>query len=388
MEAGYRRQQQRRDARQLLWLAAGTAVFFLSFAFLDHARFGFGAAFWWLLGVRLMAAGGLMALGWQVNARPSRAASGVCASAGEVLLLGALLVVAWVYPAGDLGLQAQAMTLFVLAVYLVAPNRWIYGAAVAVSGSAALLAMAAVRVPGDVQNLYPVGGLLAFANVIGAFSSFRLQALRRYQFQGLHAQDAQTHELRLLADTDALTHLLNRRRFFSAAAARLAAARSQGQPCSVLFFDIDHFKAVNDEYGHSAGDNCLRHVAALCRAFFRGNDLVARIGGEEFGVFLDGADESTAMTLAERLRSEVERSAPPAPLPRTPTVTIGVAECTYGDRGVALALQRADVAMYLGKRSGRNRVVSAPRQPSPDAAEIDAAPTRPEREYRDREHSR
>ncbi|HYD71198.1 diguanylate cyclase [Azospirillum sp.] len=171
------------------------------------------------------------------------------------------------------------------------------------------------------------------------------------------------NELRHLATTDPLTGLANRRQFLAAAERELVRVRRYDRPATVLMFDIDHFKRINDTHGHAAGDEALRHVAAVCRDLLRETDIVGRLGGEEFGILLPETDVPSAREAAERLRLALARAEIPRPDGGTLrlTASIGIAACMPGDAGIEQALSRADDALYHAKANGRNRVeVKAP----------------------------
>lgn len=168
-------------------------------------------------------------------------------------------------------------------------------------------------------------------------------------------------ELRELATTDALTGLANRRRFIERIGeehARLQ--RSDGLQAAVLMLDLDHFKRVNDRYGHAVGDAMLVHFSGVLRGQLRRFDTAGRLGGEEFAVLLPGASPAAARSFAMRLRRAVENS----PLGRNGewigmSVSIGVAAIEADDASADSALLRADAALYEAKAAGRNRVVVA-----------------------------
>ncbi|MGV7121824.1 diguanylate cyclase [Sphingopyxis sp. 550A] len=158
-----------------------------------------------------------------------------------------------------------------------------------------------------------------------------------------------------VANTDMLTGLPNRRHTLSFLETALAGARERGVPLAVAIFDIDHFKRINDDHGHAAGDEVIRRVARRAKASLRDEDLVGRFGGEEFVCILQRSSAQAAEMVAERLRIAIEAEGhadgrlPPA------TVSIGLA--VYDGEGEAEALlQRADQALYIAKREGRNRL--------------------------------
>jgi len=160
--------------------------------------------------------------------------------------------------------------------------------------------------------------------------------------------------LHSLAVTDTLTGVWNRRQGTDLIAADLA-ARRPGQALSLLMLDIDHFKSINDTFGHQAGDHVLIEIASRLRRSLRGNDMVARWGGEEFVVLLRDCPLRNALKLAEDIRSGIGE-VPFGPLGSL-TVSIGAAEIRTNEN-LASWLGRADQALYRAKRAGRNEVVA------------------------------
>lgn len=163
---------------------------------------------------------------------------------------------------------------------------------------------------------------------------------------------------RRLADIDPLTGLYNRRAWSEHLAALDEAMRRQGLPLSVLFLDLDHFKQLNDRFGHEAGDAALRALAGVMRSELREQDRIGRHGGEEFVVALPGADAAYALQAAERIRQRLQDRVAVAPADATTTVSIGVATL-HPDEDMLALLKRADEAMYAAKAAGRNRVAQA-----------------------------
>jgi diguanylate cyclase (GGDEF)-like protein len=160
-----------------------------------------------------------------------------------------------------------------------------------------------------------------------------------------------------LASTDPLTSLPNRRFFDEYAALEFDRFRRFGGPMSLLMLDLDRFKGINDGYGHAAGDEVLRRVAARCKKVMRGADLFARIGGEEFAGLLPGTDEKRAIVVAEKLRQAIHRlRIKLGPETVLVTASVGVAAMLPRDRSPSIALARADEALYRAKRAGRNCV--------------------------------
>lgn len=182
------------------------------------------------------------------------------------------------------------------------------------------------------------------------------------QVQGYYARmRASAEQLKDLASHDHLTGVLNARAFQREADRWMAIARRHGRPCSLLFVDLDHFKRVNDEYGHASGDLVLRSTAQALQADLRQSDVLGRVGGEEFVVLLPETEGSDAMSVANAIRAKVEALCPEVTSGRRLPVTasIGVATSKRGECDLAQLQRLADAAMYQAKATGRNRVCEA-----------------------------
>ena len=167
----------------------------------------------------------------------------------------------------------------------------------------------------------------------------------------------QQHELEQLARTDGLTGVLNRRTFFEEAERELAWSQRTGQPQALLELDLDHFKQVNDDFGHAAGDAVLQQVGQILSNEVRSIDVLGRIGGEEFAIVSRGSNIHQGVALAERLRSSIAAMhVDYLDLTLTCTTSIGVTEIQPADQRPEDALRRADTALYQAKHRGRNRV--------------------------------
>lgn len=179
-------------------------------------------------------------------------------------------------------------------------------------------------------------------------------------FADLTEQKEIETKLRDLAELDGLTGAFNRRHFFDIAGSVLARAVAREKPTCLAMIDADHFKNVNDEYGHAVGDEALRLMTNIARGASRGSDILARYGGEELVLLLSEADAEAAKRVAERIRSGLASS--PLPVANgesvTISVSIGVVQHRPGESLEEL-VRRADAAMYEAKRAGRDRVVFA-----------------------------
>ncbi|MBX3632307.1 MAG: GGDEF domain-containing protein [Simplicispira sp.] len=229
------------------------------------------------------------------------------------------------------------MTLFALLIGGLAVLNLIKGVLVAQGGLQAL----------DMGNRFQIGFYIymSFLATVLAPSMIWL-VLRRL-----------TDALRATAARDPLTQLLNRRGLLAGLEAYFRTRAAA--PARLVMLDIDHFKRINDSYGHQAGDLVLSQVAEVLRQTLRRGDLASRTGGEEFVAVCLGVDDGGVLQLAERLRAAIERQEVRLPGVQGPvrcTVTVGVSLPFDGLKGLEAAMQQADAALYRGKQAGRNRV--------------------------------
>ncbi len=178
----------------------------------------------------------------------------------------------------------------------------------------------------------------------------------------LMLNDLLNSELERLATLDPLTAVYNRRSIEDIATRAIAAARRHGHKVSVLVVDADHFKRINDDMGHEAGDIALRTLVGVLRLNARREDAIGRMGGEEVVVVMPDADEDAGVAGAERLRAAVECARFAIGAQRVPLrISIGVAALRDARDDFAMLVRRADRALYEAKRAGRNRVEAASR---------------------------
>jgi diguanylate cyclase (GGDEF)-like protein len=173
--------------------------------------------------------------------------------------------------------------------------------------------------------------------------------------------EAKNLALERAATRDPLTDCLNRRAFAAQGEPMLKRAlRPDGRPIAAMMLDIDHFKSVNDRFGHAVGDRVIREVSAAMSEGVRPRDVLSRQGGEEFAVLLPDCDAATASLSAERLRGIVAERCLAAFAAEFPalrvTVSVGVADSTQGCATLDALLDHADSALYRAKRAGRDRV--------------------------------
>ncbi len=185
--------------------------------------------------------------------------------------------------------------------------------------------------------------------------------------------DAQRQQMERLAMTDALTGISNRRHFTDMANKEVGRARRYGHPLTVLSFDIDNFKGINDGLGHATGDEVLRRIAETVDAELRGSDVFARMGGDEFVILSPQTDLPAALHIAERLRSAMKRmSVPENPHSLKITASIGIATWRRSDGLIDATIARADEALYRAKKAGRDRICTFPDATDPSTAAVPA----------------
>jgi diguanylate cyclase (GGDEF)-like protein len=164
-------------------------------------------------------------------------------------------------------------------------------------------------------------------------------------------------QLAALARTDPLTGITNRRHFYELAEAEFARARRYQRPLAIMMFDIDHFKQINDTYGHLVGDEAIKFVAAECQRHLRTTDILARYGGEEFICLLDEGNQADACRIAERVRHVIAESRLNVDQQTIQmTISIGIASLHNREMTLSDLINQADQALYASKSNGRNQV--------------------------------
>ncbi len=211
-------------------------------------------------------------------------------------------------------------------------------------------------VPLTMPDGYSVGTLCAIDTRPRSFSATEIGMLAN--FAAIVVSELQ---LREIADTDALTGALSRRAWMDRARQELSRSHRYGRPVCVAILDLDHFKAINDRFGHPEGDRVIQSLARVCRTELRASDLFGRLGGEEFGVFLPETEGAEALTVLDRVRATFAGVGPDRE-PRTAaaTVSIGLADQEAAPSDLDALIAAADQALYDAKRAGRNTVVRAP----------------------------
>jgi diguanylate cyclase (GGDEF)-like protein len=220
------------------------------------------------------------------------------------------------------------------------------------------------------QDLFrsPAFAVMAFGTVLYTITfAFLLLSMTKERTEMRHKVNAMV---------DSLTGLANRRAFMGEGGAMIAIRASRSEPLAVLLADLDHFKKINDAFGHAIGDRVLKIFAATVQHCIRAHDLAGRIGGEEFAILLPAANEDAALDLAERIRRAFAEAAGEVDGHTVmATVSIGVAAAPIGTHDLTGLLGRADRALYQAKERGRNRV-AAHADDEPVAAVVAHRPVR------------
>lgn len=187
-----------------------------------------------------------------------------------------------------------------------------------------------------------------------AFSAAEAEVVERFAVMAALAFDSarQREVLRAQASTDGLTGLLNRRSCHERLELEVASALENERSLGLVAIDLDHFKSINDAYGHAEGDRILRAAAGRLTSAVRDTDVAARLGGEEFALILPGAGPVEAVQSAERARAAIAGISVGG---RALTATAGIATCPEDSRNAGRLLELADAALYSGKRAGRDR---------------------------------
>lgn len=268
-----------------------------------------------------------------------------------------------------LAIPAGGYLIATLGVYVAAPFRFSLQVAGAAIFAAAYFVLVAVwPIESNVNSLFVVL-LFAAANAIGITAAYRTQELRRAQWHNLEQERRVSErlqneieerqrledELRRQAITDPLTGIYNRRLLFREGEDIFNQAVRYGRELGLMLFDIDHFKRINDTYGHAAGDEVIKSVVGAVAGNLREPDLFYRYGGEEFAVLLPETDIAGASKIAERIRRAVESMTVKINgKSERVTISIGVTVRKEGDPKFDALILRADDALYTAKEKGRN----------------------------------
>lgn len=248
--------------------------------------------------------------------------------------------------------------LIVLAFFLVLPtNICIKGILASILTIGDLVVILFFKSPISDLSLKTIGLSYIVANVLGLFIANRLQQLRQKQYHAFLQEQNLREELEKVAFIDYLTGALNRRKFFQLGSLEFDKFIRYKVPFSTLMLDLDFFKHLNDEFGHAAGDHYLKEFTNILVENKRNNDVLGRLGGEEFALILPETNLNSALEMAESLRRLCdERKIYFNNQLLHTTVSIGITKVWENDQTFQDVLKRADEALYQSKRNGRNQV--------------------------------
>lgn len=371
-EQAYREHVEEATARSLIVALRVWAALLVSFGFLDFLALGFSEGFVHLMITRLFSATLLLALAWRLRSRPQLATEGYAVTALEVLGFCLFFLIYIIRP--DIVSWNIGVTLIILiSLYIFVPNRVVVsniGAAFGIVGTIYCIALRDV----DLTLLVGLSFVLLFPAIIGYAAGLRLQKGQRQQYalftetvrvnqslqEEIKRREQLELELKLQATTDPLTGLFNRRQYESLFVRELERVRRHGNALSLCVVDLDHFKKINDEHGHDAGDQVLKHVSRLFTDTLRNTDIIGRFGGEEFILLLPDTNLHCAVQVLNRLREHLQSASVPVErLNIQLTATFAVTEVSAADETIEEVIRRADRALYDGKKAGRNRVVAS-----------------------------
>lgn len=371
MEYRYRVSSRSETVQQLRVSLLVSAVIFALLIVLDYRLVGMNLNFYALVGLRTIAILACLALIVALSRSPKLADRSTLLNIVCFIMVTAMILVIPLRPVTESS-QLTAAVILSFAIYLFFPNRiaWVVALNVYLAVGFLLALSFWSTVPSSM--IFGAAMVLLFQNAVGLVILRRLSALQRRQF-ALLAMERQTNklmqqeiesrkdleaQLRQQAQKDHLTGLNNRRWFLELAEQELRHCRRRQEPLSLCMVDLDHFKTVNDRFGHAVGDRVLVQIAGLCQEVLRDSDIIGRYGGEEFVLALPGTDANAAFEVAERLRLRILHfTFLELPEPLQLSITAGIAEVTAEDEDPGSALERADLALYAGKARGRNTVI-------------------------------
>lgn len=371
VESDYRRRNARFNIRHTRFGLGLWGVLFVLFIYNDYINLGTEQGFWVLLSMRLFVSAVILIFAILIGRRPGLVMNGH--GVAGLLIFGwtGFFLIFFFLPAAQMPWIIAMVMAMLIGQYVFIPNRIVPGTAAALYAIAGTMLSVHLVAGSGPSELTGLSLMLLAPAATGLFVCHRFQFESRRSFSMLlvvesantelqhqiRAREELEAKLKHQAETDPLTGLYNRRRYEDLFLREFHRIQRYGGAMSMLVLDLDHFKQVNDNYGHGAGDIALQEIADICRRKLRQVDIIGRLGGEEFVILLPDTNLSDAVIVSERLRQGIENTEIVAEQTRfNLTATIGAAELTENDHGIKDLVRRADAALYRGKRAGRNRV--------------------------------
>jgi diguanylate cyclase (GGDEF)-like protein len=356
LESGYRRQHLRQDIRQCILLGAVWLLPNFVFFQINYQLYGNQALFFSLSGYRLFLTASIFITGLLIARTKSPVSYDRLIFAGSSVILGGVLLTNHYHT--PLHLHTMGLDyLIILSIYLMVPSRLRNKAIPCVVFSLVNIlehAMSDNALSGPILTMMVIS--FAMANLLGIWASSHFYSYRRQQYEAQVRAYELRKDLIQNALVDQLTGVSNRRHFFQIAEAEFERFQRYKRPFSLLMIDLDHFKHINDQFGHPVGDKVLRDLAATINRCRRDTDTFGRLGGEEFALLLPETTLSGATDIAVRLRRACHGLALPAETARRLTISIGVTQIRTDDPNFDAVLARADETLYRAKTNGRDRV--------------------------------
>ncbi|MBB3332323.1 diguanylate cyclase (GGDEF)-like protein [Halomonas campaniensis] len=367
----YRREVAPRVRRESCVTLIVAALVFGMFAISDYHFVGLGPALYLLLAMRLVVVVSCLVLAFVIG-RVGDYSRRMWLHALPLWILATAIILIVPLRPESLPTQVTAVVVATMAFYLLIPNLLPVVATASLYLNLGFLAAAVMAADTPAVVVLRISLLLIMTNAVGFFALLRLETLQRRQFALLEEERVQNRQLveeiahrksleaqlRSVAEQDGLTGLDARGHFMERARELLQRAQFDRSPFSLFMIDVDHFKAINDNWGHGQGDSVLKAIAETCKASLRPQDVIGRFGGEEFIVALPDTHPKDAQMVAERLQQKVSELAVMEAIPdHRLTVTIGIAGVLDEATDLDALIHQADQALYAGKHGGRNRVV-------------------------------
>lgn len=370
-EAMYRRTIRPRVRFEACLSLTLVALIFGMFGISDYYYLGLSREFYTLVAIRLVVASSCLCLALIIR-RWGNYSRNIWLHALPLWILATGIILIVPLRPETLATQLIAVVVAIIAFYLLIPNLLTVVAPASIYLSIGFVAAAVIFAEILSVMTLRIALLLVMTNLVGFFALRRLESLQCKQFAHLYEERVQNRQLlkeiahrqsleaqlRMLAEQDALTGLDSRSHFMKRAQALLRRSQLDKAPFTLFMIDVDHFKSINDTWGHSHGDWVLTEIAGACIQSLRPQDVIGRFGGEEFLVALPDTSLDDAHRVAERLQQKV------AELPLKEemsglqlSVTIGIAIAHAEEVNLEPLIKRADQALYVGKRNGRNQVV-------------------------------
>jgi len=369
-EAMYRRDIEPRVRLESCLTLSVAALIFGMFAISDYFYIGLSTELYLLLGMRALVVVSCLTLAFVIGQKGGYSRQAWLHALPLWILATGIILIIPLRPE-SLSTQVTSLVVAIMAFYLLIPNLLPVVAIASLYLSVGFLVAAVMAADISAVVALRLLLLLVMANAVGFFALLRLEKLQRKQFALLQEERIQNHQLseeiahrkslekqlRMVAERDALTGLDSRIHFMKRAQELLLKAQRDNLPFSLFMIDVDHFKAINDTWGHSLGDRVLTAIAKTCMHSLRAQDVIGRFGGEEFIVALPNTPLEEARRVAERLKEAVaELPVTETSIEHRLTVTIGVAGALDAATDLPALIRQADQALYAGKHGGRNRV--------------------------------